>query len=143
MKIKNAVIFGAALFLLSGCSKKQKEENPGGLHISGTIQLDSQLERYTQPSDIIFLIAKPAQGGPPLAVKKLTGRQYPYSFHITEADLMIPQKIPNVPLNITVRVDKDGDAMTKESGDLFGSCPQNPIPLIAQDVLVLISEVVK
>lgn len=143
MNIKNCMVLGSTLFLLMGCSKKQKETEGTALNISGSIEINSKLAAHTQASDVIFLIARPAQGGPPLAVKKITGNQYPYTFNLTQSDLMIPQEVPDTPINLTIRVDKDGDALTKRRGDMIGSYINNPIALTAQNIVVTITEILK
>ncbi|MBI3012110.1 MAG: hypothetical protein HYY63_00615 [Elusimicrobia bacterium] len=111
------------------------------LDISGTIQLDTNLLRRASANDTIFLIARPAIGGPPAAVQKFTGKNYPYSFHLTEQSRMLAGKPLDVPLNLTVRVDKDGDAITKNPGDLLGAYEKNPVPLQAENISITINEI--
>src|SRR3989344_9573710 len=73
----------AACFLVAACSKKAGEEKPESLSISGTIQIDPPLLKHVRDSDTIFLIARPASGGPPVAAEKFTGRNNPYAFMLT------------------------------------------------------------
>ena len=72
----------------------------------------------------MFLAARRA-GGPPgpgsmLAVQKLTAEDFPMRFSISNRDAMIPGIPFEGKVSITVRVDKDGDAMTRRKGDLYG-----------------------
>ncbi len=126
------------LFLLLACVKKEPKKKE--LHISGSIQIDPSFKNKTSKKDTIFLMAKPAPGGPPVAVQKLVGNDYPYTFHLTSQDLMTPESLLDVPLNLTVRVDKDGDAFTKGPRDLIGTYEKNPISLETSDIIITINE---
>jgi hypothetical protein len=55
-----------------------------------------------------------------LAVQKLTAEDFPMPFSISSRDAMIPGIPFEGKMSITVRVDKDGDAMTRRKGDLYG-----------------------
>jgi hypothetical protein len=75
--------------------------------------------------DALFLVARRA-GGPPgpasmLAVQKLIVGDFPMKFAVSGRDAMIPGTLFDGDVSITVRVDKDGDAMTRTKGDVFGS----------------------
>lgn len=75
-------------------------------------------------SDIIFLVARRA-GGPPgpgsmLAVQKIPVGDFPMPFVLSGRDAMIPGTPFEGEISITVRLDKDGDAMTRKKGDLYG-----------------------
>ncbi len=72
----------------------------------------------------MFLIARRA-GGPPgpgsmLAVQKLQAADFPMPFMLSGRDAMIPGTPFAGQVSISVRVDKDGDAMTRRKGDVFG-----------------------
>ena len=145
-KIYFLLSFALALGTVAGCQKKEAVSSASTasmLQISGTIQLASDLASKVQETDTVFLIARPAEGGPPLAVKKWLGKSYPYAFELTDKDLMIPDRILDTPLNLIVRVDKDGDAMTKNPGDLMGTYEKNPVSLKAENVEILVNEVLQ
>lgn len=129
----------AALLSFPGCSGKKEAPKPT-LNISGTIEIDPALVKNTADADTIFLIARPATGGPPLAVKRFSGKAYPYAFTLQTEDLMIQQEAVDVPLDLTVRVDKDGDAMTRKPGDLLGSYEKNPVSLEASGVAITVKQ---
>ena len=151
-KIYFLLSFALALGTVAGCQKKEAVSSASTtsttstasmLQISGTIQLAPDLASKVQETDTVFLIARPAEGGPPLAVKKWLGKSYPYAFELTDKDLMIPDRILDTPLNLIVRVDKDGDAMTKNPGDLMGTYEKNPVSLKAENVEILVNEVLQ
>lgn len=93
----------------------------GGGPLTGTIALAPELERKAPAGAILFLIARPAQGaGPPLAVKRVESPQFPLEFSLGPDDRMI-DAMPFVgPLQLSARLDADGNAMTREPGDLHG-----------------------
>ena len=132
-----------ALALQTACSKKVEEDKGPRLLISGIIQMDAGLLKNVKDSDTIFLIARPATGGPPIAVEKFAGRNYPYAFTLAEKDIMIPQSDFQSPLNLMVRVDKDGDPMTKTPGDLVGVYDKNPVSLRSENIIITVNEVLK
>ena len=140
--LRKTVFILAGLTVLAACAK-EKEPQPVELSISGTIQLDPKLARRTKPSDVIFLIARPAEGGPPLAVERFVGNKYPIPFKVTQANLMIPRQVVEMPIDMSVRVDKDGDAMTRNPGDLTGVYEKNPIPVRADGVVITVNQVIQ
>jgi len=89
--------------------------------LSGTITLGAGYERKAPAGAILFLIARPAQGGgPPLAVKRIESPEFPFEFSLGPDDRMI-KTLPFVgPLQLSARLDADGNAMTRAPGDLQG-----------------------
>lgn len=141
MNIKHLVLVTSFVCaaILPACKKQDKTEK-NSLDISGTIQIDPKLKNSSQDSDVIFLIARPIQGGPPIAVQKLTGKSYPFHFHLTPQNLMMQNASLDEPVNLMVRVDKDGDAMTKNPGDLMGEYEKNPVSLNTSDLLITVNQ---
>ena len=60
-------------------------------------------------------------------------------FSISRRDAMIPGIPFEGHVSITVRVDKDGDAMTRQKGDLYGQA--DDVPLGSQKVVVTLNKV--
>jgi hypothetical protein len=79
-------------------------------------------EVTTVPAGILYIIVRVAgrEGGPPLAVKRLPG-ELPAEFTITSDDSMIPGTPLVDAMDVTVRLDQDGDAWSNQAGDLVGS----------------------
>lgn len=95
-----------------------------GHAIAGKIVLPAGMRAKVARGDVMFLAARRA-GGPPgpgsmIAVQKLAAGDFPMPFAISGRDAMIPGIPFEGKLSITVRVDKDGDAMTRRKGDVFG-----------------------
>jgi len=90
----------------------------GGAAIEGTIELAAGLEGRIPPGAVLFLIARTGNPGPPLAVKRIASPSFPFAFKIGPEDRMI-QAMPFVgPIQISARIDRDGNAMTRDPGDL-------------------------
>jgi len=92
--------------------------------ISGTIVLSEATRARVARGSVMFLTARRADGPPGpasmLAVKKLVADTFPMPFSISEQDAMIPGIPFEGPVTITVRVDQDGDPMTRRKGDAYG-----------------------
>ena len=89
--------------------------------IEGTLELAPDLAGRVPPGAVLFVIARTAQSGPPLAVVRVTAPSFPLQFSIGPGDRMI-QSMPFAgEILLSARVDADGDAMTKSPGDLRGA----------------------
>ena len=90
----------------------------GGAAIEGTIELSEGLAGSVPPGAVLFLIARTGAAGPPLAVKRIVSPSFPFDFRIGPDDRMI-QAMPFVgPIQISARIDSDGNATTSDPGDL-------------------------
>jgi hypothetical protein len=67
------------------------------------------------PGATLFLIARPAGavGGPPLAVLRVPQPSFPYDFEIGPANVMIPTARFEGAIELTARLDADGNASTR------------------------------
>jgi len=91
-----------------------------GEPIRGTLQLAPELEGSVPRGGVVFLVARGPGGGPPIAVKRIPDPSFPLAFEIGPEDRMI-QAIPfQGPLQLSARVDADGNATSREPGDLAG-----------------------
>ncbi len=137
-------IFNATLALcvvlpgLSACDRKLKEHPvPADMErrlamkkdptlkakeITGTVSLDPALQDKVRPGTMLFIFARPkgATGGPPLAVKRLRNARLPYDFKIGPLEVMIPNTPFEGELDLTARLDGDGNAKASP-GDIEGS----------------------
>ena len=95
--------------------------------VSGTIRIDPTLADQMPEGASLFLIARSegVKRGIPLAVKKLQGVTFPYSFTLGQADVMLPGALFEGPITIFARLDKDGDA-APAPGDIDGVIAANP-----------------
>jgi hypothetical protein len=98
--------------------------------ITGTIALSPGLAGSAPAGAMLFVIARPAGVGvgPPLAVQRIPAPRFPVEFEVGPDDVMIPTMRFEGEIDLAVRLDSDGNAMTKQPGDLSGaaSAPLRP-----------------
>lgn len=135
--------------VLKGVSEQQQpaaEPPDPNARLSGVIKLSDKLRaRLPKEGTPIFIMVRAAPaaggklGGPPLAATKLSAGQWPLRFEVTGADAMLPGVKLQGNVVVTARVDQDGDAMTKQKGDLEGA--SKPVSMPADKIeLVLDTE---
>jgi hypothetical protein len=111
--------------------------------IGGTITLPKARKRDVAATDIVFIIARKAGGAPGpgsmLAVQKHPVGQFPMPFTLSARDAMIPGTPFEGAINITVRLDKDGDGLTRKKGDLYGQV--NGVQVGSQGVAIPLDSV--
>ena len=100
--------------------------NDSDAPLTGTIRLAPELERKIPAGAILFLIARrgEAGGGPPLAVKRIESPHFPLEFSIGPDDRMIKAMPFAGPIQLSARLDADGNAMTRQPGDLQGQAAE-------------------
>jgi cytochrome c-type biogenesis protein CcmH len=89
--------------------------------VRGRVVLDPSLAGRVPPHATLFVIARRGDAGPPLAVKRVPDPTFPYDFEIGPDDRMIRQMPFAVPIQLSARLDADGNATTRSPGDLQGS----------------------
>jgi hypothetical protein len=94
-------------------------------HIRGLIKLDPKTADKAKAGGAIFVIVKQADAsgqptGTPLAVDKLTWQGKDLPFELTEGQAMIKGTQLTGDVVVTARYDQDGDAISKQPGDLTG-----------------------
>jgi hypothetical protein len=100
----------------------------------------AELEDRVPQGAVLFLIARRGGAGPPLAVERIASPRFPVEFSLGPEDRMI-QTLPFAgELQISARLDADGNAMSREPGDLEGRAPQ-PVSPGATGVSVVLDEV--
>lgn len=108
--------------------------------IEGTIELAEDVANAVPEGAVLFLIARGPNPGPPLAVKRIADPRFPFRFSIGPDDRMI-KAMPFVgPMQITARIDRDGNATTRDPGDLAGAS-ESPHSPGDRGVSVLIDQV--
>lgn len=108
--------------------------------IEGTISIAPALADRVPAGATLFLIARGSAAGPPTAVVRIESPSFPYVFSIGPEDRMI-QTLPFVgPLQLTARLDVDGDAGTKLPGDLTGRIAE-PVDPGAKSLTLTLDEI--
>jgi hypothetical protein len=99
--------------------------------IAGVLRLDDKVKSKVAAGDVIFLVARgaePGAPGPVLAVKKLTVASWPLPFSLDGRDAMVAGTTLHGKVVISARVDKDGDAISKNPGDVTGTSRPVEVP---------------
>jgi cytochrome c-type biogenesis protein CcmH len=110
--------------------------------ISGKITVDPKLQSKIDNSAALFLIARAANGaaGPPLAVKKIDKPKFPLAYSLGQENVMMQGTPFAGKINISARLDKDGNAMTREAGNLLGDYQKNPVDVGSQGVDIVLDQ---
>jgi cytochrome c-type biogenesis protein CcmH len=113
--------------------------------ISGKITIDAKVKANLDPNAALFIIARPAGGaaGPPLAVKKIDRPTFPLDYTLGQENVMMQGTPFTGKINITVRLDKDGNPATRGPGDLTGEYKKNPVEVGTKNVDVVIDQVMQ
>jgi cytochrome c-type biogenesis protein CcmH len=112
--------------------------------ITGIIRIEPKLKNQVDRQATLFIIARRAEtGGPPLAVKKIEPPSFPVSYSLGAENLMIQGSSFTGKMNISARLDKDGDPMTREAGNVFGEYKKNPVEAGSKNVDVVIDQVAR
>jgi cytochrome c-type biogenesis protein CcmH len=108
--------------------------------VSGKITLDPKV-KVTNSKAILFIIARPAGpgGGPPLAVKKIDQPLFPLSYVIGAENVMMQGTPFSGKINLSVRLDNDGNPTTRTAGDLMGNY-QEPVEVGAKNIDIVIDQ---
>ena len=113
--------------------------------IQGTISIEPKLKTKHRGGGTLFIIARRAatQGGPPLAVKRIASPTFPLSYSLGKENMMIPGTSFEGKVNIVVRLDRDGDPLTRDPGSLTGNYKKNPVEIGSQNVDIILNEEIK
>ena len=103
------------------------DEAPGP-PIRGRVEIAEPLRDSAPEQAILFLIARRQDTGPPLAVLRIPNPSFPYEFELGQANVMIPTLRFEGDLQLTARLDSDGNARTKLPGDLVGKVSRSISP---------------
>lgn len=94
--------------------------------VHGTVKVSAKMTAAWPAGSPVFVIAKPESGGPPFAVRRYDGVKAPFAYALGPDNIMMAGTNAPRKLVVSVRVDQDGDAMTRQPGDLEGG-PSAPV----------------
>jgi hypothetical protein len=100
----------------------------------------------TKPAGTLYLVARrisdnPTARGTLIAVKKLPATSFPLPFSLSAADMPFQTGAFDGDLTLTARIDQDGDPMTHQKGDVFGTLPK--VHVGSRDVKLALDQVQK
>ena len=115
----------------------------GGIQIQGVVDVDPKLKGKVDSQAVLFIIARSATsaGGPPLAVKKIARPSFPVAYSLGAEDVMLPGASFSGKLFLSARLDKDGNPTTRETGNLAGEYPKNPVDAGSKKVDIVLDQV--
>ncbi len=110
-----------------------------GVPIRGRIEIAPELASQAPERAVLYLMARPAGAlaQPPVAVKRLEVASFPATFEIGADNMMARDSVFEGSFHLSVRLDKDGEAMTKRPGDLIGAAERLIRPGSSDVVIVL------
>lgn len=91
-----------------------------GLIASGVVDMAPEAAGSALPGWTLYIIARPAEGGPAIAAKRVDKPTFPISFEMTELDIMMGQPKSGMKISVEARYDADGDPITKGKDDFYG-----------------------
>jgi len=126
----------------SAAPEKGSASPSSSAQISGKITIDAKLKGSIDPNAALFIIARPATGGggPPLAVKKIDRPTFPVDYTLSQENVMMQGTPFTGKINLTVRLDKDGNPVTRTPGDMTGEYKKNPVEVGTKNVDVVIDQ---
>ncbi len=126
----------------AGAADKQAPANLApALTLKGQVTLAAALRGKVSPDDSLFLFARPAAGGAPVAGMRFKASELPLEFDFSTAQAMISQVAPHDKIIVGARISKHNSPMAQD-GDLQGLSAA--VEASAQQPLrIEISEVVK
>ena len=106
-------------------------ESPGA-SITGSIVLAPAVAKARPKGGTLYLVARrisdnPTARGTLIAVRKLPATKFPLPFSLSAADMPFQNGPFDGDLVLTARIDQDGDPLTHEKGDVYGSLPKVPV----------------
>jgi cytochrome c-type biogenesis protein CcmH len=140
-----AEIPGTAGTANSSAAAPKKAPPAASAQISGKISIDAKLKGSIDPNAALFIIARPATGagGPPLAVKKIDRPTFPLDYMLSQDNVMMQGMPFTGKINITARIDKDGNPVTRTPGDMTGEYKKNPVEVGTKNVDVIIDQAIQ
>jgi hypothetical protein len=127
-----------ALVSSMACTKKTNDGK-----ISGTIEIQPDLQKKLSPSAVLYVIARPEgkTSGPPVAVRRFTQPlSFPIEFNITQQDVMLPDTVLEGKFTITARISQSGSATPVKAGDIQGRALPEAVAVGGKEVKVILNE---
>jgi hypothetical protein len=123
-----------SVMLVASEKSEAPEPEVGDVKLSGTVKGEGTL-----PNGTLFIIARRSPtGGMPAAVKKIDNPTFPLDFELGPSDMMMGGEWPEQ-VWLEVRLDEDGNAMSKGDGDV-NSEMQGPLTGVQSGLSVVLAQ---
>ncbi len=125
-----------------GETKRRASTSSAKQQISGKISVDPKLKANVDSQATLFIIARPANAakGPPMAVKKIDRPVFPLSYSLGPENVMMQGAPFTGAFTITARLDKDGNPVTRQPGDLIGDYKKNPAAVGSNNIDIVLDQ---
>lgn len=110
--------------------------------VDGTLELGTEQKKMDFKGWTIYVLVRLVdQPAPPLAVTRLPVDKFPVSYSLTNANLMVGEA-PKAGAKILIeaRLDKDGDPISKNPGDVYGFS-QKPLGVGDHNAKVVLDQI--
>jgi cytochrome c-type biogenesis protein CcmH/NrfG len=107
--------------------------------ISGTLRLAAEPSPPIPAGAVLFIIAGSGTG-PPVAVKRIRGPQFPLDYNLGMEDVMLHGRAFTGTVNVSVRLQATGMIGPVQPGDLVGRYPGNPVAVGATGVDIMLEQ---
>lgn len=109
--------------------------------ITGTVRLAPALAARLSPGDVLFVLARQGEGGPPLAVKRFPRPTFPLRYTLSAEDVMLAGVPFAGEVRVVALIKKGGAAGPPGPGDLEGTRSSGPVKVGASGVDITIDRV--
>ncbi|MBI4677347.1 MAG: hypothetical protein HY748_07165 [Elusimicrobia bacterium] len=96
--------------------------------VSGTITIASHLHRRVPQGQVVLFVIAKNKGGVPIAMQRIVNPQFPVSFHLRNADLIVPDSRVRDAMILQAQMNTHGQAGHPQPGDLEGSAKDLVLP---------------
>lgn len=88
-----------------------------------TVRVEADVIAGFAQTGVLFVALRPSSGGPPVAVRRIDRPVFPMTITVGPGDMMMATGEAELPATglLTVRLDQDGSASTRDEADLEGS----------------------
>jgi len=107
-----------AASVASAGADESRASATAALTVSGRVSISPELAAQAAPDDVVFVFARPPQGGMPLAALRLRAGDLPATFDFRTAQRMSQGPLP-AQINVGARLSKQASA-SAQAGDLEG-----------------------
>lgn len=140
MRRLSLIVLLLALFT-GACEQQAAPETEAptapGAPVSGVITLSQAAT--VEPGNVLYIIARKSEGGPPAAVRRIADPKFPLAFELGPQDSMVPGIEFTGPLSLKARLSRSGDAMPR-AGDIEGFHP-DPVEPGQSGIEILLAQV--
>lgn len=108
-----------------------------GPSIRGTVSVSPEVTARVSEDAVLFIIARRPGQRMPFAVQRIASPHFPLEFSLGPEHRMVHSLSFSGRLEISARLDTDGNALSRQVGDLEGHLTQPVAPGVTDLVLVL------